>query len=812
MVLKMKYRLKNRLTIFVLLFLLSLNLKGQQNLLRYADIEFELMRYEHAGSQYVKAFKKRSSYYSAKRAAESFSYIKSYEKAYVWWGKVVSFKESTREDYLNYARSVIESGRRLVEAGVWVTEEEMKLVYSGVVVPDDETIELKSLSVYNGKSSDYGLSKDEMGNTYFVSDRGPEIPTSKPMFRFDARNRYNGALNYKFNDRGFHRIFRDFDGEIRQVGVELSGVYHLSMPSFFVNKGKQEVIFTAVLQENRLKKGRRQDFYPGLYRAEVKSDGSFGSVRALPFNNLSEYGVMHGVVHKNRVYFSSDKSGGYGGFDIYYADILEEGYGEPVNMGSIINGPGHEVFPYVYDGELFFSSDRLTGIGGLDIYKTDLNLRGVVKNLGRPFNSIQDDFAYFVDGSGMQYISSDRGMSESRDDIYSIAYLYDKYRIKVFAENGERLDVMDGLEFVVKDARGNTLPFEIKDGALLGLKEGDYSIQVKRKGYFPIRMPIFAGSPDGMEKFIDYKMISIPYNSLLSLDTIYYNFDKYNIRPDAADKLDRVSVLLGWFPEFNLNITSHTDVRGSMPYNERLSENRSKSAASYLYNKGIDRNRISMGWKGKTQLMTPCTEGVDCPELEHEKNRRSMLSLELYPDKELDYELPPGLDYVESTEELAIALERMVREKQSLLMPEIIGEDILYYDLDSYVIRKDGEEVLMRAIGLLEKYPFMKIEISSHTDSRQSIEYNDRLSKNRSTAVFMYLRKNGIDPNRMSLSWYSKLKAAVPCNDDECSEEQHQLNRRTVLKLYVNKMDKDKVIGKLSFEKMLLLSEDSLDY
>jgi outer membrane protein OmpA-like peptidoglycan-associated protein len=767
------------------------------------------MRYEHAGGQYAKAFRKRSSYYAAKRAAESYSYIKSYEKSYEWWAKAVSFKESTREDYLNYARSVIESGRRLSEVGVWLSDYDRTMVYSGVIVPEDETIELKEMSAYNSKASDYGLSKDDLGNTYFVSDRGIEQTMNKPLIRFDARRRYNGDVNYKVNDRGFHRIYRDEGGDIRQVGVDLDGVYHVSMPSFFNHNGKQEVIFTAVLHENRGRKGRRQDYYPGLYRAEVKSDGSFGSVKALPFNNLSAYGVMHGVVSGNKIYFSSDRPGGYGGFDLYYADITESGYGEPVNLGEKVNGIGHEVFPHVTQGDLYFSSDRLTGLGGLDIYKTDIELLGEVKNLGKPFNSVQDDFAYYVDGSGMQYISSDRGMMESRDDIYSIAYLYDKFRIKIYTENGERLDGMEGLEFVVKDSRGNEIPFEMKDGALLGLKEGDYNLQVKRKGYFPIRMPIFAGSPDGIEKGIDYKMISIPYNSLLSLDTIYYNFDKYNIRPDAADKLDRVTVLLGWFPEFNLNITSHTDVRGSMSYNERLSENRSKSAASYLYNKGIDRNRISLGWKGKTQLITPCTQGVDCPELEHEKNRRSMLSFELYPDRDVDYELPPGLDYVESTEELAQALERMVREKQSLLMPEVIAEDILYYDLDSYKIRSDAEEVLDRAIELLEKYPFMKIEISSHTDTRQSVAYNDRLSKNRSTAVFMYLRKNGIDPSRVSLTWYSKLKVAVPCGDDvDCSEEQHQLNRRTELRLYVNKSDKDKLSLKMDFSKFIQILED----
>jgi outer membrane protein OmpA-like peptidoglycan-associated protein len=808
MVLIMNMHIRKIVFLFTLI-IVSSSTYGQRNILRYADIEFDLMRYEHSGSQYAEAYKYKPSYYSAKRAAESYSYIKSYEKSFEWWGKTIKFSESNREDYINYARSVIESGRSLSDFGIDLTVDERKLVYSGVVVPEDETIEFKSLSKYNSKGSDYGLSRSENGEAYFVSDRGVEAERKKPWLRLDARKRFNGDVNHQLNDRGFHRIFRDEGGEIRQVGVELDGVYHLSMPSFFNTKGKQEVIFTAVLKDQRGRRSTKYESFPGLYRAEVREDGSFGAVVALPFNNLGAYGVMHGFVDGNKVYFSSDKPGGYGGFDLYYAEITETGYGEPINMGEKVNGSGHEVFPYVYENDFYFSSDRSIGLGGLDIYKIDKKLREGVKNLGKPFNSSQDDFAYYIDRNGLQYVSSDRGMQESRDDIYSIAYLYDKYMMRVFAESGERLDGMEGLELIIKDKLGNDLPIKSTDGLWFNLREGDYSVQVKRKGYFPIRIPFFANSPDGIEKIRDFKMIPIPYNSLLAIDTVYYNLDKYNIRPDAADVLDRVNTLLTWFPEFNLNITSHTDVRASMAYNERLSENRSKSAANYLYGKGIPKERISLGWKGKTQLITPCKEGVDCPEVLHEKNRRSVLSLELYPDKDVEYMLPDGLDYVESTEELVEAIERMVSDKKSLLQPELIAADILYYDLDSYSLRPDAIEVLEKAIVLLEKYPFMKLEISSHTDTRQSFVYNDRLSKNRSTSVFMYLRKHGIEAERMRLNWFSKTKAVVPCEDEnDCSEEEHQLNRRTELRLYVNKADKSKLSMTMDFSKILQLLED----
>ncbi|WP_188444663.1 OmpA family protein, partial [Belliella aquatica] len=231
----------------------------------------------------------------------------------------------------------------------------------------------------------------------------------------------------------------------------------------------------------------------------------------------------------------------------------------------------------------------------------------------------------------------------------------------------------------------------------------------------------------------------IPYGKMLAIDTVYYDFDKYNIRPDAAEVLDRASEVLAAYPDFNLNITSHTDARASNAYNERLSQNRSNSAANYLKGTGVVGERLSTAWKGEQEPVNPCVEGVDCPESMHDRNRRSILSLELYPDLDGDYSLPGGLSYVKSTDELMEAIASMVREKQASLLPLILAEDMVYYDLDKYEIRPDASKVLKAAEDLLKKYPFLKLEIASHTDSRQTLLYNDRLSKNRSMAVFFHL-------------------------------------------------------------------------
>ena len=812
MVLMMEKNMK-KLVLAISLLLVAEGLFAQRNLLRYADIEYELKRFEHAGAQYEEAFSLKQTYYSAKRAAESFTFIKSYQKAFEWWGKTITFNESDRADYLSYARSAVQAGKSLSELGIQIHENEKPLVYSGVVVPEDETIVFRKLEKYNGSGSDYGLVQDLAGRNYFVSDRGITDRTVKKPLRLDMRRRFSGQDRYRMNDRGFHRIYRDHVDMISEVDIDLEGVYHLSMPSFYQNKGQNEVVFTAVLRDRQGRKNKSHDVFPGIYRAQVDANGKFGRVEGLSFNKLSQYSVMHGFVFGERLYFSSDMPGGFGGFDLYFAEIKDGGFGPAVNLGPKVNGPSNEVFPYIFDNSLYFSSDRTSGLGGLDIYTIDAGLISELKNMGKPFNSPQDDFAFFVDNTGLQYISSDRGMSESRDDIYSIAYLLDRYRLRVFAENGERLDGMEDLYFKLIGPDGTEIPLKLEDGRIGSLREGDYFVEIQRKGFFPTRVPLKALVPDGKEKVVDYKLVPIPYGKMLAIDTVYYDLDRYNIRPDAAEVLDKAYALLNEFPDFNLNITSHTDARASFAYNEKLSQNRSNSASSYLKGKGVAGERISQGWKGEIQPVNPCSDGVDCPESMHDKNRRSILSLELFPDRDFDYQLPPGLDHVESTEGLMEALSRMVKQKRLALEPDVLAEDVIYYHLDRYEIRKDAEQVLEFAEKLMKLYPFLKLEISSHTDARQTNMYNDRLSKNRSMSVFFHLRNKGIAAERMQISWFSEYLNAEPCPDGvDCTEEQHQRNRRSVLKLTVEKADRSKLpfdlsVGNLDFKQMLDRSE-----
>ncbi len=646
----MEKRLK-KIVLGAALLLFSGVLYGQRNVLQYADKEYELKRFEHAGSQYSEAYKVKKSYYSARRAAESYTNVRSYQKAFEWWAETVAFVESDREDYLNYARSAVQADKSLSDLGIVLEPEEHQYVYGSLPVPEDPGIGMRAVSAYNGPGTDYGLHRDSYGNIYIVSDRGVEKETSKGFLRFDMRSQKASPDKYSMNDRGYHRIYRFSPEEgFSPVEVDLEGVLHLSMPSFYNDGGKEEILFTAVLRDSDVHGGRSPGLFPGLFHGEMDVDGRIVNVSAFEYNRISDYAVMHGFREGDRIYFSSDMPGGYGGFDLYYCEVLgDRETGPAVNLGPGINGPQNEVSPFVHEGVLYFSSDRPGGLGGLDIYSVGLEEGALAGNMGLPYNSGQDDFAYYIDGFGTPYMSSDRGMADSRDNIYSPVSLKGTYMFRVYEEGGE---LLDDIEIRVTGTDGRDYLLESPDPAVVKLLRGDYRVELRKEGFFPADVPMSADLGEGEEAVIEYSLVEIPYGKMLAIDTVYYDLDRYEIRDDASLVLDRVAALLERYPEFNLKVTSHTDIRATSEYNEKLSERRSRSVLAYLQGKGIAGERLDISWKGSTEPAIPCEPGIDCVESIHEKNRRSVLIFELYPDKDKDYGLPAGLKYVESTEKL----------------------------------------------------------------------------------------------------------------------------------------------------------------
>lgn len=651
MVLIMKNSIKKGL-VFGFLLLVSLPLYSQQNLLNYADQEFALKRYEFAGSQYEAAFASKETYYAAKRAAESFGMIRSYEKAFSWWGKAILFEESTRNDSLRYVNAGVQAGQTVEGLGIKLTAEEAAKIFGQRQVSDNPRLRFIPIEKYNSAGTDYGLRTDGTGTNYLVTDRGLEKKIEKKYLRFDIKRAFSEKEIDGLNDRGYHFILVEKEGELKPAIQGSEEFFHVSMPAFFKVGERQEVIFTGVLREkgDKLGLGKSTESYPGLYRAEVRADGTFANIQALPFNETGAYSVMHAFVDNNVLYFSSDGQGGFGGFDIYQVPILENGYGSVFNLGAYVNGPQDEVFPFVNDGIVYFSSNRFDGLGGLDIYMAGQLGKGRPMNLGKVYNTPQDDFGYFMDGQGNQFLSSDRGMTESRDDIYAGKYLFDYFTFRILGKDSTLLD----RELVVelKNISGEKVSLEkVKDGFVAELSQGEYFLEINKEGYLPARVPLVTNDPDGKAKIKDISLEPIPViaeiepvrvspSLFLAEDNIYFDFAAYDIRADAEKILENAAALLQKYPFLRLQIDSDTDSRGSTSYNERLSKNRSMEVFFYLKNQGITASRMEIDWHEESRISNRCVDGEACSDNQHQANRRSVLTL-LIHEEDIE-KLPKG--------------------------------------------------------------------------------------------------------------------------------------------------------------------------
>jgi outer membrane protein OmpA-like peptidoglycan-associated protein len=632
----------NKGLVIVYLFLGSLPLYSQQNLLNYADQEFALKRYEHAGSQYEQAFASRETYYAARRAAESYGMIRSYEKAFSWWGKAILFEEANRTDSLRYANAGVQAGQTVEGLGIKLTAGESAKIFGQRQVSNNPSLAFIPLEKYNSTGTDYGLRIDGAGNTYLVSDRGLENQSEKNPLRFDIKRSFSEKELDGLNDRGYHLILVEKDGALKPAIQASEEYYHVSMPAFFKIGASQEVIFTAVVREDKARLGQTTESYPGLYRAEVQADGSFEKIQPLSFNETSVYSVMHAFVDNNILYFSSDGQGGFGGFDLYQVPLLEDGYGEVFNLGSNVNGARDEVFPFVKDGVVYFSSNRFEGLGGLDIYKAGQLGKGTPMNLGNVYNTPQDDFGYYMDAQGNQFLSSDRGMSESRDDIYSGKYLYDYYKFQVFGKDSTLLTGKMEMELKSKDGTSVSLD-KLEAGLVAELAQGEYFLEIKKEGYLPARVPLLATLPDGKLKVTDIVLEPIPVIAenetvwvstplLLAEDKIYFDLAAHYIRADAKKVLENAAALLQKYPFLRLQIDSDTDSRGSTNYNERLSKNRSMEVFFYLKNQGIAADRMEIDWHEESRIANRCGDGDACSDDQHQANRRSVLTLLIQED------------------------------------------------------------------------------------------------------------------------------------------------------------------------------------
>lgn len=360
-----------------------------------------------------------------------------------------------------------------------------------------------------------------------------------------------------------------------------------------------------------------------LYKA-TKSGDKWGNITMLPFNDKNFSTANPSLSRDGKtLYFSSNRPGGQGGIDIWKVSVTGDSYGDPVNLGKDVNTEGDESFPFISDDNqtLYFASNGKLGLGGYDIFAHNF-AKNTTENLGKSVNSSKDDFAFTYNSEKkMGFIASNR---EGGDNIYVIdplcavnliATIIDKKTGKPVAN--AKVDVMDSnkklLNSYTTDNNG-----EIKT---LCQCDVDHSLMVTKNNYHPATAMMNSNQENHKISIMISPVEVVVTETEVVLNPIYFDFDKHNITPQAAEELDRLVEVMKERPEMVILAKSHTDNRGSDAYNLNLSDRRAKSTAQYIISKGIDASRITGEGKGKSEPKINC--GDKCSEEEHAQNRRS---------------------------------------------------------------------------------------------------------------------------------------------------------------------------------------------
>lgn len=510
-----------------------------------------------------------------------------------------------------------------------------------------------------GEESEYIVSP--VGFNSRQADYAPALLGNQLVFTSD-RSAASGEETYNWTGRGFSDLFvvdaeDDDSAELFDAGLNTPD--HEGTAAFSTDG--DEMFFTRCIAP-----GQREDAFCGLYQAK-KVSGSWGLARKLAFVKPG-VNYLHPALSADgkKLYFSSLQEDGWGGYDIYVANRKADGnWEDPILMNRAINTQGNEQFPTLDADTLYFSSDGLQGMGGLDIFRTHPLPNGrysAPKNLKNPINSGADDFAYTIlrrEGTGKDatvtgFFSTSRPGGEGSDDIYRyekrilpppppdptpIEYknVLDVYVVeKIYEDPGNpdsrvlgRRPVPNASIIASIGEQSRTVNAN-EEGklSLVLVDDQQYNFRAEREEYLAAEGRFSSRNlprdPDAQEQRyeIELELDKIFLNREIVLNNIYYDLDESFIREDAQPTLNELASLLKLNPEIRIELGSHTDCRGPDGYNLRLSQARAQSAVTYLIDQGIAETRLTAKGYGEEQPSAECL-CERCSEEEHQRNRRT---------------------------------------------------------------------------------------------------------------------------------------------------------------------------------------------
>ena len=783
-----------------------------------AEKLYNQLAYHEAIPLYEKYLEKHDSARAMAQLGDCYRLTSRYDKAEYWYNKAVS-KGDVEPKYKLYLAQMLQVNGKYEEAAQWYSK------YKDEVPEDRRSVnEMKACA-------DYGrflLSRDR----YEVKNLGFNSPGYDFASTWD-----NDGLIYSSSRDSAKAISREhtwtgtqfFDmysvkgdktnfGKPTLIRGDGSTKYHEATATFTPDKKK--VYYTRNnFFNNKVKTSDDKIIKLKIYESDVEGK-SWKNDKEFAYNN-DEYSVGHPALTPdgNTMYFVSDMPGGYGYTDIYVTKKDGESWGTPKNLGPEINTEGREMFPFVdSDGELYFASDGHGGLGGLDNFRVKQNAKtqkwGKIRNIGAPINSSYDDFGmHYGKDKSYGYFTSDRPDGKGLDDIYSFTddgiYLEG---IVVDAETGEPICaskvVMNAK--VDKSEQGRTTTecdgeFEFNvirntDYCFVGTAEGyntNDNVCATTKGVAPggkvfVKIPLTKKKDYAMSVQVLGKTPKVPGSKTVEDKSPKSPADK-SVEDKTPKSPEDKSIEDAKSPEDK----SIEDTKS--PEDKSVEDPKSPEARGLkpLANAKILLSSQCEGW---TKALTTDENGKICEVVRCDCDYIIVANATDYLPGSVTVIKDDGECIIDrrcgvNPKEVEVILDRLPRGTGPNGEPQD-GEDNkevlldIYYDFDKWFIRKESEPELNKVLGFMQENPDAIVEIGSHTDARAPYDYNIKLSQRRAQSVVDWLIAHGISKSRLKPKGYGETQPVNNCTDGvECTEYEHQRNRRTTFKVIGRNID-----------------------
>ena len=636
----------NILFCITLIIAFSFNVYSQKEKVKVADKKYDNYAYIDAIKTYEKVAEK--GYKSAdmfKKLGNSYYFNAELEKAARWYGELFAMNTTDLEPeyYFRYAQSLRSIGQNDK------ANELLELFNQKSGNDSRGKLFMKNVNYLDAIKANSGRYKiEDSGINSIYSDYGTALYANEIVFASARDTGSLGQRKHKWTNQYFTNLYSANLGENmtpeepQKFDKKINSKFHESTPAF--TKDGKTMYFT---RNNYLdgKKGKDANKITliKIYKATLEND-SWSNITELPFNS-DNYSVAHPTLSPDgkTLYFASDMPGTIGQSDLFKVKLNDdESYGIPENLGKTINTEGRETFPFVNDeNEIYFASDGHPGLGGLDVFVSNINANGTfsdVQNLGADINSPKDDFAYLIDTKSRRgFFTSNRDGGLGYDDIYKFLELR-----KITCQQilfGEITDLVTAellpdTKITLFDNQFNTISTTISDDKAaysFTVECGKtYYVRAQKPEYTAKELKTTIGEENGktylpiaLENAKCKVTIGDDLGKCFNIKMIYFDLDKSNIRQEAAFDLEKILDVLNQNPTMKLDIRSHTDSRQTFKYNEALSDRRAKSTINWLIKNGVSADRLTGKGYGETQLVNKCSDDVECTEEEHQLNRRS---------------------------------------------------------------------------------------------------------------------------------------------------------------------------------------------